>query len=462
MGLYTRNTYRDEAERRSYIEESGDHCKFCGEWVSKSRLQYHYMREHSEEWSAELDGRRKKRLDSLSANEATELAANEAVIERGLKTFYEVGAALLSIRDKRLYRASYATFEDYCQERWQLKRQRAYELMDAAKVTMNLSEISDISPKRESHVAPLASLEPDAQRIVWEVVQQTAPGGKVTAAHVQSVATVFKEVVATKALDDGSGEQITVPDVVKAAVTEETYERMKRQETYIREKQEQKERRQQEREAAKVAIPAKLSGDAWRLIEGDFATAQIEPNSVDFIITDPPYLKEHLPLFSALSAFAERVLKPGGSLLCMSGQSYLPEVMTRLSECLTYNWTHAYLTPGGQSPQIWQRKVNTFWKPMLHFVKGDYMGDWTGDVVSSAVNDNDKRFHGWQQSESGMAALVERFTYPDQLIVDPMCGSGTTGIVAVRLHRRFIGVDTDRAALAAASERLAACTPNQP
>ena len=42
------------------------------------------------------------------------LAELELVIERGLKTFVEVGAALLGIRDGRLYRETHATFEDYC------------------------------------------------------------------------------------------------------------------------------------------------------------------------------------------------------------------------------------------------------------------------------------------------------------------------------------------------------------
>jgi site-specific DNA-methyltransferase (adenine-specific) len=93
----------------------------------------------------------------------------------------------------------------------------------------------------------------------------------------------------------------------------------------------------------------------------------------------------------------------------------LPDVIAAMGEHLSYHWTLAYTTPGGQSPQIWPRKVNTFWKPVLWFVKGEYDGDWRGDVVRSDAND--KRFHEWGQSESGMMRLVEAFTAPGELIL---------------------------------------------
>lgn len=173
-----------------------------------------------------------RQIEFLTPIEQTELEQHEATIERGLKTFYDVGTALLAIREKRLYKAEYNTFEDYCQTKWQLDRVYAYRLMSAAQVANNLLPMGNI-PENERQARPLTELEPDEQRIVWEVVQQTAPAGKVTAAHVKSVANVFKDVVKTGAIDDGSGEQIKVADVVTAAITEETYERMMRQRGYI-------------------------------------------------------------------------------------------------------------------------------------------------------------------------------------------------------------------------------------
>ncbi len=188
----------------------------------------------------------------------------------------------------------------------------------------------------------------------------------------------------------------------------------------------------------------------------DLLHAPIPEHSVDVIITDPPYPREFLHTYRDLAVLANRVLKPGGSLLAMAGQSYLPEIM-QLMEVegdLTYHWTVSYLTPGGQSPQIWQRKVNTFWKPVLWYVKGKYERHWVGDVSKSNVNDNDKRYHFWGQSESGMRDLVERFSRPGEVVLDPFLGGGTTGIVCRVLHRRFIGVEIDKQVFAQAKERL--------
>jgi ParB family chromosome partitioning protein len=122
----------------------------------------------------------------ISGAEAQRLMALETTIERGLYTFVEVGNALLEIRDSRLYRTTHGTFEDYCRERWGMKRSYAYELIDAAGVVGNLSGIPD-KPSAVSHARPLTRLEPEAQRIVWQQAVDTAPNGKVTAAHVQSV-----------------------------------------------------------------------------------------------------------------------------------------------------------------------------------------------------------------------------------------------------------------------------------
>ena len=70
--------------------------------------------------------------DILTASESSALSQNEAVIERGIKTFYEVGLALADIRDRKLYRAAHRTFEEYCQGRWQMTGSRAYQMIDAA------------------------------------------------------------------------------------------------------------------------------------------------------------------------------------------------------------------------------------------------------------------------------------------------------------------------------------------
>jgi site-specific DNA-methyltransferase (adenine-specific) len=175
---------------------------------------------------------------------------------------------------------------------------------------------------------------------------------------------------------------------------------------------------------------------------------------VDCIITDPPYGHEAIPLYEDLGKIAKIVLKPGGSLVVMTGQSYLPEIMVGMGKHLRYQWMSAYLTPGGQAAQLWDRKINTFWKPLLWYVKGEYHGKWIGDVAKSHVNDNDKRFHHWGQSESGIADIVSRFSIEGETVLDPFLGGGTVAVVALALRRKFIGADRDPEAIETTWRRL--------
>ncbi len=126
-------------------------------------------------------------MENLSIVESDNLLLYESIIERGLKTFVEVGNALLAIRESKLYRQDYGTFEEYCQERWGMQRAHAYRLIDAAGVVKSLSPIGDILPATESQARPLTQLEPEEQAVAWQQAVETAPNGKVTAAHVQQV-----------------------------------------------------------------------------------------------------------------------------------------------------------------------------------------------------------------------------------------------------------------------------------
>ena len=184
----------------------------------------------------------------------------------------------------------------------------------------------------------------------------------------------------------------------------------------------------------------------------DFTAAPIGNETIDAIITDPPYPREYLPLYGDLAKTAALVLKTGGSLVVMVGQSYLPEILALMTPHLTYRWTFAYMTPG-PSTVIWQRHINSNWKPLLVFAKPPIGDEWRGDVLSSDRRDKD--YHDWGQSEGGMAQIIERFTQLGDLVLDPCMGAGTTGIAALRLGRRFIGVEIDADTFAVAKRRLA-------
>lgn len=180
----------------------------------------------------------------------------------------------------------------------------------------------------------------------------------------------------------------------------------------------------------------------------------IPSESVDVIITDPPYPADYIDLFDTLGELAARVLKPGGSLIAMTGQLYLPRYLALLAKHLDYHWTLAYTTPGGQAVQVWNKEVNTFWKPLLWFIKGDRDGRWVSDVINTPVNANDKAHHQWGQGIDGMRAIVEKFSNPGDVVFDPFLGGGTTGVAAKQLKRKFIGVEIDETHAQAALQRI--------
>jgi hypothetical protein len=134
----------------------------------------------------------------LSTDESMELERCETIIERGLRTFFEVGTALLRIRELRLYRAEYATFEDYCQERWEMGRRYVNQIIAASQVRENLGAMAPKQlPENERQARPLARLEPELQRAAWQhVLESAAAEGRITAAHVEQV---VKEMLAQAA-----------------------------------------------------------------------------------------------------------------------------------------------------------------------------------------------------------------------------------------------------------------------
>ncbi len=106
----------------------------------------------------------------------TRLQTSEQIIESGLKTFVEVGNALMSIRDDRLYREQYPTFEAYCRERWRFTDARANQMIDAANITTMVVSAELQAPLNERQARELSRLkEPEAIRETWQEVTSNNP-----------------------------------------------------------------------------------------------------------------------------------------------------------------------------------------------------------------------------------------------------------------------------------------------
>lgn len=99
---------------------------------------------------------------------------------------------------------------------------------------------------------------------------------------------------------------------------------------------------------------------------------------------------------------------------------------------------------GCEGVPIWHRKGRKRWNG------GGLPASWSFPIERL------DREHPTQKPIGLMMKLVEQFTDPDDLVLDPFCGSGTTGVACLRLGRRFVGVERDPKYARLARERLAA------
>lgn len=126
---------------------------------------------------------------TMTEAERRKLLECEETIRRGWKNFIEAGEALLTIRDQKLYREHYVSFEEYHRRVWQYQKSQVYRLMDAAKVVRVLSPLGEVAlPTCEAQVRPLvALLSSDGSKIAttWKQALEEAADRPVTARLVR-------------------------------------------------------------------------------------------------------------------------------------------------------------------------------------------------------------------------------------------------------------------------------------
>jgi hypothetical protein len=108
----------------------------------------------------------------------------ERIIEQKIEGFIAVGQALVEIRESRLYKQHYSSFDEYCRERWQFTARHANRLIGG---TVAAARLGPTGPTHESQVRPLLQLEPDERAGAWQEAVEAAPDGQPTAAQVDQV-----------------------------------------------------------------------------------------------------------------------------------------------------------------------------------------------------------------------------------------------------------------------------------
>lgn len=136
----------------------------------------------------------------MTTDALSQLVALEAIIERGLETFVEVGEALRKIRDRRLYRDHHATFEDYCRERWGMSRRHANRTIEATDVAGVLGPMGPI-PQTERQARELAPLKaaPEKMAAAW---REASADGAPTAEKVREAVGRRMDVHYSSKADD--------------------------------------------------------------------------------------------------------------------------------------------------------------------------------------------------------------------------------------------------------------------
>ncbi len=165
----------------------------------------------------------------LTNKEQGRLIELESVISKSVRAFLDVGEALVEIRDHKLWRSRFESFEEYCESRWSFKRSRASQIINAFEVAKSIQPTSQggvttvtgsrevaFSPANEGQVRPLISLPPAERQAVWDEAVKLASGRQPTSTDVEAakVRVLTRQDVAAMPV----AEQVQVVEDVEKAI----------------------------------------------------------------------------------------------------------------------------------------------------------------------------------------------------------------------------------------------------
>ena len=99
---------------------------------------------------------------------------------------------------------------------------------------------------------------------------------------------------------------------------------------------------------------------------------------------------------------------------------------------------------------MWNLRAWAKFKPLLWYYKPKENTNEKGPTMYTDIADfiesepPKKELHKWEQSAVEVVHFLKPLTVENQMVLDPLMGSGTTGIAALNHNRKFIGIEIDK------------------
>lgn len=248
------------------------------------------------------------------------------------------------------------------------------------------------------------------------------------------------------------------------------------------------------------------------ILRGDCVAAleKLPEKSVDLVFADPPYNLQldgelHRPdqskvdavdedwdrfeSFEAYDAFTRawllavrRVLKPSGTIWVIGSYHNIFRVGATMQDLGFWIlndvvWRKTNPMPNFRGRRFQNAHETMIWASRDRVAKGytfnyDAMkaanddvqmrSDWLFPICTGGErlrDANGEKLHPTQKPEALLARVLLSSSRPGDVVLDPFFGSGTTGAVARRLGRHYVGVEREKAYIEAAAARIAAVRP---
>jgi modification methylase len=261
-----------------------------------------------------------------------------------------------------------------------------------------------------------------------------------------------------------------------------------------------------------VSIESQETKASARIVVGDCVAemTKLPAASVDLIFADPPYnlqlqgdlkrpddsrvdaVDDDWDKFSSFSVYDDftrawlmacrRVMKPSATLWVIGSYHNIFRVGTVLQDLGFWILNDIVWRKSNPMPNFRGRRFTNAHETLIWAARDAAKRDYTFNYEALKAGNEDiqarsdwfiplctgeerlkgadgKKLHPTQKPEALLARVILAASRPDDLVLDPFCGSGTTGAVARRLRRRFIGIERDADYAAAAESRIGATEP---